>query len=218
MKKRLKKVLLSGTILLLALSCRPSIQHNYHIVQLPYPDSLHVILRADWGWQPLPKDTIEQPINKITIHHGGIFFSPDSDAAAYVRHLQWWSRTKKHWIDIPYHFMIDFQGNIYEARPINYPGDTNTAYNPYGHALICLIGNFEEQKVTPAQLTSLVRLSAFLTDYFHVPLQDIRGHRDYTETLCPGADLYHYLQNGYITSHVKMLTEKKSSLTGDSGF
>ncbi len=211
MKNRVNKLLIAGAILVIVFSCRSKPPPAYHIVELPYPDSLHVILRKDWGWQPLPKDTIEQTIKKITIHHGGVFFSPDSNAEDYIRHLQWWSRAKKQWIDIPYHFMIDFQGKIYETRPINYPGDTNTTYNPYGHALICLIGNFEEQKVTPAQLTSLVRLSAFLADYFHVPPGEIRGHKDYAETLCPGADLYRYLKSGYIRKRVENLINKKGN-------
>ena len=99
--------------------------------------------------------------------------------------------------------MIDLQGKIYEARPINLPGDTNTDYDPTGHALICVLGNYENQKINPNQLNSIINLSAFLVDYFDVSVDEIKGHKDYTETACPGKDLYKYLKNGEIQNRVK---------------
>ncbi|HHJ53224.1 MAG TPA: N-acetylmuramoyl-L-alanine amidase [Caldithrix abyssi] len=178
---------------------------------VPYPDSLHIILRQEWGWQPYQtKMPPKQTIRYITIHHGGVYFDPDSDAVKYIRHLQKWSREEKKWIDIPYHFMIDFKGHIYETRPLIYPGDTNTSYDPTGHALICVMGNFEEQVPGKQQLQALINLTAFLADYFHVPLEKIKGHKDYAETLCPGKNLYRYLQNGFIRKTVQQKLNKKS--------
>ncbi len=183
------------------MSCNSKTE-TVRIQSLNYPDSLHVIQRADWGWKPLQKIIPEHEIHYITIHHGGEAFNPERDPAEYIRHLQDWSRSEKKWIDIPYHFMIDLQGRIYETRPINYPGDTNTSYDPRGHALICMIGNYEEINVSPKQLKALVDLTAFLANRFHVPVNQIRGHKDYTETLCPGKNLYQYLKNGYIRQQV----------------
>jgi hypothetical protein len=99
--------------------------------------------------------------------------------------------------------MIDLKGNIYEARPINYPGDTNTDYNVTGHALICVVGNYEVQKLSDASLKSLVRLIAFLKQKYRVESKDIKGHKDYSnQTVCPGNDLYKYLADG---SFLKMV-------------
>ncbi len=190
------------------LSCKKQQTQNIRIESLAYPDSLHIILRADWGWKPLQKAVPEHKIRYITIHHGGETFAPDRDPVEYIRHLQDWSRSEKKWIDIPYHFMIDLQGRIYETRPINYPGDTNTSYDPRGHALICMIGNYENITVSKKQLKSLIDLSAFLANHFHVPVGNIRGHKDYTETLCPGKNLYEYIQNGYIREKVEQQIKK----------
>ena len=181
--------------ILLFLGCSSSSQ-LINVSELNYPNDLKVVLRADWGWQPLDRVLPQHSINKITIHHGGEEFAEDKDMIQYLRNLQSWSRSEKKWIDIPYHFMIDLKGNIYEARPINFPGDTNTDYDVVGHALICVVGNYEVQKLSDASLKSLVRLTAFLKQRYRVEIKDIRTHKDYTETLCPGKDLYNYFKDG----------------------
>lgn len=164
---------------------------------------LQIVTRADWGWKPLEKTPPEHEIQYITIHHGGVMFTKDKDPAEYLRHLQDWSRSERSWIDIPYHFMIDLDGIVYEARPLQYPGDTNTNYDPTGHALICLMGNYEVQTVSEIQLKSIIDLSAWLAKKYSVSVERIKSHKDYTETACPGADLYRYLENGYIVREIK---------------
>jgi uncharacterized protein YbbC (DUF1343 family) len=180
----------------LLLGCSTTSQ-MVNISELDYPDDLKVNSRTDWEWQPLVKVIPQHSINKITIHHGGEDFAEDKDMIQYLRNLQSWSRSEKKWIDIPYHFMIDLKGNIYEARPINYPGDTNTDYDVTGHALICVVGNYEVQKLSDASLNSLVKLTAFLKQKYRVEPKDIRTHKDYTDqTVCPGKDLYKYFEDG----------------------
>lgn len=187
------------------LGCASTSTLIINITELDYPSDMNVVSRADWGWKPIDQQFPQHSINKITIHHGGEVFSEDKNVMQYLRNLQSWSRSDKKWIDIPYHFMIDLKGNIYEARPINFPGDTNTDYDVNGHALICVIGNYEVQKIIPAQLTALSKLTAFLKAKYKVPFADIKSHKDYTETLCPGEDLYKYLQDG---SFIKMVEDE----------
>ncbi|HEX9253144.1 MAG TPA: exo-beta-N-acetylmuramidase NamZ domain-containing protein, partial [Ignavibacteriaceae bacterium] len=189
-------------LITLLLGCSSSSQ-MINISELEYPGDLKVITRAEWGWTPLDRALPQQTITKITIHHGGEEFAEDKDVIQYLRNLQSWSRSEKKWIDIPYHYIIDLKGNIYEARPINYPGDTNTGYNVTGHALICVVGNYEVQKLSEASLKSLVKLIAFLKQKYHVEQKDIKGHKDYSnQTVCPGKDLYKYLADG---SFLKMV-------------
>jgi len=204
----MKRLTLLIVVLSLSAACMVFKKEPIPILKLQYPADLKVIRRADWGWKPLQRTLAQQSIKYITIHHSGIDFPQGKDPVAYIRHLQDWSRKEKNWIDIPYHFMIDLSGNIYEARPINYPGDTNTAYDPRGHALICVMGNYENQKVKPQQLKALIRLSAFLAKRFHVSPDRIKGHKDYAETLCPGKNLYRYLQDGAIRKGVETLLKK----------
>lgn len=200
--------LISRLLFVFIVSCTVNKKAPFPVTELNYPADLNIVKRADWGWKAL-KDTLpQQQIKRITIHHGGVEFNDSTHVQAHVRELQDWSRSEKHWIDIPYHFMIDLQGTIYEARPINYPGDTNTDYDPRGHALIEVMGNYEVQKLKPVQLKALVHLTAFLARTFGVDTSDVRGHKDYTETLCPGKDLYRYLQDGTIRKQVAELLKK----------
>ncbi len=200
--------LVGSLLFVFVLSCTVNTKSKFPVTELRYPSDLSVVKRADWGWKTLQDTLPQQQIKYITIHHGGVEFKEGTDVRAHIRQLQDWSRSEKHWIDIPYHFMIDLQGNIYEARPLNYPGDTNTTYNPRGHALIEVMGNYEVQTLKPVQLDALVHLSAFLAKTFAVDTSDIRGHKDYAETLCPGKDLYRYLQDGTIRKRVAKLLEK----------
>lgn len=195
--------------LLWIVGCSQLKKRSFPIVELNYPVELRVVTRANWGSLSLQKVLPEHTIAKITIHHGGVDYPEGKDPIMHIRNLQEWSMsTEKNWIDIPYHFMIDLDGKIYETRPINYPGATNTDYDLTGHALICLIGNFENATVNQAQMKAIIELTAYLVERFNVPLYDIKGHKDYIETLCPGKNLYQYLENGTIQARVQELLPK----------
>lgn len=162
-----------------------------------------IVTVAAWGGTPADPATVRtHTIDHITLHHQGEPFKPGTDTRAYLRNLQKWSRNTKKWADIPYHYVIDLDGNTYEGRNIGFAGDTNTTYDPKGHALIEVVGNFEEVKPNQKQLDAVVDLMALLAKKHNVPVERIRGHKDYTETLCPGEHLYHYLENGYFSKRV----------------
>ncbi|MGZ5202449.1 MAG: peptidoglycan recognition protein family protein [Telluria sp.] len=163
-----------------------------------------IVSVAQWGGTPAdPALARKQTISYITLHHQGEPFPPGTDPVQYLRHLQAWSRTTKHWLDIPYHYIIDLDGKIYAGRDINYAGDTNTEYDPMGHALIEVVGNFEEVEPNQKQLDAVVDLMAMLAAKYHVPVERIASHRDYSnQTVCPGKNLYRYVQEGYFRNKV----------------
>ncbi|MGO4478811.1 peptidoglycan recognition family protein [Massilia sp. 2TAF26] len=170
---------------------------------------------AAWGGTPAdPALAHRQTITHITLHHQGEPFRPGTDPRQYLRKLQTWSRNTKHWLDIPYHYIIDLDGNIYEGRKIDYAGDTNTEYDPTGHALIEVVGNFEEVEPNRQQLDAVVRLMAMLAHKYDVPLDNIASHRDFsTQTVCPGANLYRYVQDGYFRHKVALRLAQEQSRT-----
>ncbi|MGZ8292393.1 MAG: peptidoglycan recognition protein family protein [Telluria sp.] len=163
-----------------------------------------IVTVAEWGGTPTdPAEARPHTIDHITLHHQGEAFPQGKDPRAYLRTLQGWSRTAKGWADIPYHYVIDLDGVIYAARDINLAGDTNTSYDPKGHALIEVVGNFEEVQPNSKQLDAVVDLMALLADKYKVPVERIHGHKDYAETACPGVNMYRYLENGYFHQRVK---------------
>jgi hypothetical protein len=159
-----------------------------------------------WGGTPADEGRARRhTISQITLHHQGEPFKPGTDPQAYLRRLQTWSRTTKGWLDIPYHYVIDLDGRIYEARRIDFAGDTNTEYDPSGHALIEVVGNFEEVEPNQQQLDAVVDLMALLAAKHKVSLDDIRSHRDHSsKTVCPGANLYRYVKEDYFRLKVAL--------------
>lgn len=156
-----------------------------------------------WGGTPAATSAPPQRISHITLHHQGEIWQDGTDPAAYLRRLQQWSRLTKRWADIPYHYVIAPDGRIYAARPLAQAGDTNTEYDPRGHALLMLVGNFEVQQPTAAQLDSAVTLTAWLAQANGLGLDAIASHKDFSQqTVCPGQNLYAYLASGWFRSEV----------------
>ncbi|MBO6793831.1 MAG: N-acetylmuramoyl-L-alanine amidase [Balneolaceae bacterium] len=152
-----------------------------------------LIERSEWGSTDSLIESNRHTISYITIHHGGEIFDDDKNVYSYLKNLQSWSRSARGWMDVPYHYIIDRKGNIFEGRPLDYRGDTNTSYDPTGHALIVLLGNFEEQELRDEQIESMKTVTEYLADWKSVPASKIKTHKDYAETLCPGKKLSEYL-------------------------
>ncbi|HEY5798811.1 MAG TPA: peptidoglycan recognition family protein [Burkholderiaceae bacterium] len=159
---------------------------------------------AAWGGTPADASRANRhTITHITLHHMGETWVAGRDPQKYLRDLQNWSRNTKQWLDIPYHYVIDLEGRKYAARDIAYAGDTNTDYNPSGHALIEVVGNFEEVEPNQAQLDAVVDMMVYLARTYQVPVERIGAHKDHTsKTVCPGKNMYRYIENGWFRQQV----------------
>ncbi len=139
---------------------------------------------------------------KITIHHTATKQNASRTVQEKLKSLQKFSmersplsdgRIKEPWADVPYHFYIAVDGTIGEGRQLQYVGDSNTPYDPTGHVLIVLEGNFQNEKVSEAQLQSLKSLSLAVAKRWKISGDNISGHKDNATTACPGEDLYQLL-------------------------
>lgn len=141
---------------------------------------------------------VPHEIDAITLHHSGSAepLRPDDDPVEKLRGLQEWGATARNWWDVPYHFLLDLDGNVYEGRDYRYVGETNTGYDPRGHLLISVLGNYDRQDATEAQVETIRELIAWASQEFDVPPERIRGHGDVAETSCPGEHLRKYLEDG----------------------
>lgn len=148
---------------------------------------------------------IPQKIKTITLHHAGDPkpMTPQDDPIKKLQGLQSWGMSDKNWWDVPYHYLISLDGTIYEGRDIRYVGETNTKYDPDGHFLISVMGNYDIQEPTPEQIKSITDLMAWAVQEYNVPLDQIKGHCDYAETGCPGKNLKPYLKDGTFVKGVK---------------
>ena len=163
-----------------------------------------MVERFEWGGKdPVIAMKIHTP-TRVTIHHTGTPQRADLSTAQKVKNLQLFSqredkladgRTKPAWGDVPYHYYIGVDGEIAVGRDDRFAGDTNTEYDPMGHLLVVVEGNFEVEKVLDAQWVALLEVVWWLAEREHVPVADIQSHMDFAKTDCPGADLYRMLDD-----------------------
>ncbi len=122
---------------------------------------------------------------------------------------------------IGYHYVILPDGRIEQGRPEGCPGahSGNTYYNQR-YLGICLIGDFDShgrwngrrspKQPTDAQVRSLVRLCAKLMQKYHIPLQNVRRHRDVNQTYCPGDGFPHRRVQMLIAQEVQRSVQNAS--------
>ncbi|HEY9230190.1 MAG TPA: peptidoglycan recognition family protein [Gemmatimonadaceae bacterium] len=154
---------------------------------------------------------IPHRITHVTLHHTGDSrpLLPADDPVVRLRGLQSWGASDRNWWDVPYHYLLDLDGRIFEGRDWHYMGETNTTYDPGGHFLISVIGNYGRQDATPAQLEAIADLMAWALKEFDLPLDRIGGHYNYADTDCPGTNLRKYLEDGTLKRMVAERLEQR---------
>ena len=145
-------------------------------------------------------------IRKITVHHTGNDVFAATGVAAVREELQTVLRGEMavgH-DDIAYHYMIDPAGRVWEGRSIRYQGSHVRNWkgtdNRTGNIGVMLLGNFEDQRPTKAQLASVEAFVKDLQRKYGIPRQvKVRGgiskdrgvftHQELSPTLCPGRNM-----------------------------
>jgi hypothetical protein len=164
-----------------------------------FPKELKVLTRKAWKASEPVKEMTTHELKRITIHHSGVKQHPDKTAIEKLKGLQGYSqhestmangKKKPVWPDVPYHFYVTSDGRIAEGREIKYVGDTNTEYDPTGHILICVEGNFETEEPSEGQMKSTCKLVRWLAEKYNISADKISAHKDHASTVCPGKNLY----------------------------
>jgi len=153
--------------------------------------------RRDWYASPTRANHDPMGrITRITIHHMGMGVEeevPVEDVKAKLRLIQKSHQNYRHWADIGYHFIIDPSGNVWEGRPLAYQGAHagNNSANK-GNIGICVMGNYDLQKPTSAQISTLRWLVCDLMERYDIPITRVYTHKEISEayglgtTDCPG--------------------------------
>lgn len=124
----------------------------------------------------------------IVIHHSA---TPVGGAVRFDR-----EHKEKGWDELGYDFVVgngtdtaDGQievGSRWTKQKIGAHAKTpDNWFNEHGIG-ICLVGNFDGGRPTPAQMRSLSKLVAHMMRTYHIPADHIVGHGDTKATDCPG--------------------------------
>ena len=159
------------------------------------------------GWRAASSgELVPHEIEQVTIHHSASSFHTANTAGPARMRSHQRFHLDQGWPDIAYHYMIDRNGNVYEGRSASGRGDTFTEYDPAGHFLVMVDGDFNSQEPTPAQVESLARMVAWGIGEYDIDPARVGGHRDHASTSCPGAFLYEMLESGTLLDRIDELS------------
>ncbi|MEF2175701.1 MAG: N-acetylmuramoyl-L-alanine amidase [Candidatus Absconditabacteria bacterium] len=190
-------------------------RNQYLSGSFPNQRKLDNIIWSEAGNTLRRANQIKNRKESIIIHHTVDDYTKLADKNAVkekIRNIYKYHALNKLRGDIGYNFIIDHFGNIYEGKAGG-PGVTgaHSSRNNRPSIGISLIGNFEIQNPTEAQLKSLVALSSALAKKYNIDpygkstyhkdsnnypyltdLNDFKivGHRDTGTTACPGKNMY----------------------------
>lgn len=165
-----------------------------------------IVSRRAWGAAPTRAnvDPASGHWDRITIHHTAMAAShlmrgSLSSSAAELRMIQSQHQSSRGWADIGYHFLIDPAGRVFEGRSLRWQGAhagrderTGRNFNP-GNIGICLLGNFQTERPTPAALNALEGLIETLQGRYSIARRELYGHEHFRTTECPGRNLAAWL-------------------------
>ena len=130
-------------------------------------------------------------VSRITVHHEGwtpVWFADQRTTAARLDADRNTHVRDRGWGDIGYHFMIDRAGRLWEGRSLRFQG-AHVKDNNEHNVGVMVLGNFDRQDPTEAQLAALRATVSQLMRHYRVPLNRVYTHQELMSTACPGRAL-----------------------------
>lgn len=179
--------------------------------------------RSAWAADRPPKGRLDgEDVRFLVVHHSASRNGhTGADAPSILRSFyDYHTSAAKGWSDIAYNFLIDADGGMWEGRSGSLAGAVAgdaTGGNQGFTQLVCIIGDYNTVTLSTASLTSMVWLLAWLADRHGVPTSPgaevtftsrgsnkhpagtsvttptITGHRNMSQTTCPGDNLNAYV-------------------------
>ncbi|KAL2087067.1 hypothetical protein ACEWY4_018126 [Coilia grayii] len=163
---------------------------------LRYLDCPPMIPRCQWGAK-IPKGIpvrLSPPLQFLYIHHTEIPSRPClnfQQCSKNMRAMQRFHQEDRGWQDIGYSFVIGSDGYMYEGRGWGRVGSHTRNHNALGYG-VAFVGNYSASLPTQHSL-DLVRhrlAKCGVTSRFLQANYTVWGHRQATDTTCPGNALY----------------------------
>lgn len=161
----------------------------------------------------------EPSVKFLLVHHsaGSSYYSREQVPGVIQSIYGFHTGSKKNWPDTCYNFFVDRFGGVWEGRTGSLAGPVmaDATGGSQGFAqLVCLLGNFEKYEPSKEMMESLAKLLGWMGHKYDITLQQskkvsfvsrgsnkwkkgvrvaarpISGHRDMSQTLCPGKNVY----------------------------
>ena len=136
------------------------------------------------------------PVRRITVHHDGmppVDLRSSAEVASRIDMIRQ-SHQRRGWGDIGYHYIVDASGTVWEGRPLSWQGAHVANQNP-GNLGVLVLGNFQAQTPTGAQLSALDRFIASRLEAYRLGVSSVVTHQELAPTECPGRALQAYMSS-----------------------
>ncbi|XP_043258957.1 uncharacterized protein LOC122401084 [Colletes gigas] len=158
----------------------------------------NIISRSEWGamspkWAA--RNLREDPPPYVIIHHSATDgCTTQAICQARMRSFQKFHMNEKNWSDIGYNFVVGEDGNVYEGRGWDKHGSHSIPYNSKSIG-ICIIGNFDGHSPNAAAISATKSLISYGVSIGKIKdTYTLLGHRQTTQTICPGNSLYNLIK------------------------
>lgn len=125
-------------------------------------------------------------IDKIFVHHSASSQDTTRDQ------IDVWHK-RRGWNGVGYHYVIEKDGSIMMGRLFKTIGAHCRGHNSNSIG-VCVVGNYmDDEAMTEGQEQSLVMVLHGLLSQYSLDVDQVYGHRELGETLCPGKHLFDWL-------------------------
>jgi hypothetical protein len=158
------------------------------------PGGLTLLPRSQWTSAPVNTGSTDpmNGVSRLTVHHDGmdeLLWADDLASSKARLELIRKSHLNRGFADIGYHYVIDRAGRVWEGRPMAYQGAHAGGVNNQHNVGVLVLGNFDRQQPTVAQLQTLPQSLRLLMAHYRVPVSRVYTHQELKPTACPGTSL-----------------------------
>jgi MYXO-CTERM domain-containing protein len=164
-------------------------------------EELGVVTRTEWGAEPTTCTSTEDDWYRFAIHHTAGTQTYGGTVEGAVRAHQAYSLGTGEYCDIPYQFLVGYDGSLYEGRPLQYRSGATGGDNNDGNIAVCFLGCYSGDACgslgtddTDIMIVAARALVDQLAEDHTIGVDEdsLRGHRDWpgNYTNCPGDYIY----------------------------
>ena len=160
-------------------------------------EGIGVVTRSSWGARATTCTGAEDDWYRMAIHHTAGTQTSGGTVAGAVAAVQAYAMDSGSYCDIPYQFMVGYDGTLYEGRELAYTSGATGGGQNDGNAAMCFVGCYHptdcpggSHSATDAMMVAGRTLIQTMSALHDIPIDTdhIKGHRDWpgNSTACPG--------------------------------
>jgi hypothetical protein len=165
---------------------------TFSVVRSTPIGGIRIYSRADWNARAPRCAGGRMTPNRATIHHTVTPTNDSMSPQARLRQIQSFHMFSRGWCDIGYNYLVSRDGRVWRGRGAVTIG-AHVANSNTGNVGISFMGTHTSTAPTQTQMCQVAKLLRRLRmDFPGIQLNrsDVKGHRQYGGTSCPGTALY----------------------------